>query len=300
MKAICAGLIAIATCGVLGQPREQVMRIVSTSPSMTEMLFALGLGDRVVGVSQFCRYPPQVTSLPRVGTVLRPDLERIVTLRPDLVVISDKNTEFAIRLTAAQIPFVAVATTSLADVSSAMVRIGAAAGGEAHARTVVADMEQRLDAIRRRSIALGRPKVLLIMGRAADSLTGIVAVGAGSYLNELVTIAGGTNVVASVSTIPYPKLQLESILRMDPDVIVDTIDMGATESDRERRNLLGRALWRRYRTVSAVRTGRIHAAETDALFVPGPRVVDAAEWLAQVIQTPNLKSQVPNPNPGPH
>jgi len=283
MKAICAGLIAMATCVVLAQPRDEVRRIVSTSPSATEMLFALGLGDRVVAVSQFCRYPPQVTSLPKVGTILRPDLERIVTLRPDLVVISDKNAEFGDRLAAAQIPFVAVATTSLADISSAMVRIGAAAGVEAHARAVVADMVQRLERIQRRSPVSGRPKVLLIMGRTADSLTGIIAVGAGSYLNELVTIAGGVNVVAGVSTVPHPKLSLESILRMDPDVIVDTIDMGATERDRARRNLLSRALWQRYQTLSAVRTDRVHAAETDALFVPGPRVVDAAEWLAQVI-----------------
>lgn len=283
MRAMCAGLIAIATCVALAQPRDQVMRIVSTSPSTTEMLFALGLGDRVVGVSQFCRYPPQVTSLPKVGTILRPDLERIVTLRPDLVVISDKNAEFGVHLAAAQIPFVAVATRLLTDVSSAMVRIGGAAGVEAHARTVVADMVQRLDTIKRRSPVAGRPKVLLIMGRAPDSLTGIVAVGAGSYLNELVTIAGGVNVVAAVSTVPYPKLSIESILRMDPDVIVDTIDMGATERDREQRTLFSRALWQRYQTVSAVRTGRIHAAEPDALFIPGPRVVDAAEWLAQVI-----------------
>jgi iron complex transport system substrate-binding protein len=250
------------------------------------MLFALGLGDRVVGVSEFCRYPPQVTSLPSVGNTLHPDFERIATLRPDLVVIADRNVDFAGRLRAAQIPFVAIPTTTLADVSVAMLRIGAAARIEAHARAVVAAVEGRLQAVHGRTASSRRPKVLLIMGRDPGTLSGIVAAGTGSYLNDLVDIAGGVNVVTSVSQLPYPQLSLESILTLDPEVIVDTIDMGATETERIRRNTESQALWQRYRTISAVRTGRVRVAETDALFIPGPRVVDVAEWLAGVIHGP--------------
>jgi len=284
MRLNTLGFLAIAVSVLAGQPREESRRIVSTSPSTTEMLFALGLGDRVVGVSNFCRYPPQVQALPKVGTILRPDLERVVTLRPDLVVITDRNLEFAARLTAAQISFVTVPTTTLKDVSSAMLRIGDAAGIPAEARTAVAKMEERLEKVRRLPQIVPRPRVLLIMGRTADALTGIVAAGAGSYLNDLVGIAGGANIVSEVSSLPYPQLSLESILKLDPDVIVDTIDMGATETERERRNAEGQELWRRYRTISAVRNGRVRAAETDALFVPGPRVAETAEWLADVIR----------------
>jgi len=284
MKLPILVVVAVAVSALAGQPKEESRRIVSTSPSTTEMLFALGLGDRVVGVSNFCRYPPQVQALPKVGTILRPDLERVVTLRPDLVVITDRNLEFAARLTAAQISFVTVPTTTLKDVSSAMLRIGDAAGIPAEARTAVAKMEERLEKVRRLPQIVPRPRVLLIMGRTADALTGIVAAGAGSYLNDLVGIAGGANIVSGVSSLPYPQLSLESILKLDPDVIVDTIDMGATETERERRNAEGQELWRRYRTISAVRNGRVRAAETDALFVPGPRVAESAEWLADVIR----------------
>jgi iron complex transport system substrate-binding protein len=276
--------VAISVSVLAGQPREESRRIVSTVPSTTEMLFALGLGDRVVAVSNFCRYPPQVRALPKVGAVLRPDLERVVSLRPDLVVTSDRNPEFAARLAAAQISFVAVPTMTLKDVSSAMLRIGDAAGIPADARTAVARMEERLDKVRRLPQIVPRPRVLLIMGRTADALTGIVAAGAGTYLDDLVGIAGGTNVVTEVSPLPYPHLSLESILQLDPDVIVDTIDMGATETERQRRSVEGQKLWRRYRTIPAVRNGRVRAATTDALFVPGPRVVEAAEWLADVIR----------------
>jgi len=283
-RGIAAALTVLVACIVAAQRREPALRIVSTLPTATEMLFALGLGDRVVGVSEFCRYPPQVASLPRVGSTLHPDFERVATVRPDLVVIADRNVDFAGRLEAAQIPFVTIPTTTLADVSVAAMRIGAAAGIESHARMVVAGIEKRLQDIRGRSAAGPRPKVLLILGRAPGTLTGIVAAGVGSYLNDLIEIAGGTNVVSGVSALPYPQLSLESILRLDPDVIVDTIDMGATEADRQRQHLESRELWQRYRTLTAVRTGRVRAAETDALFIPGPRVVDVAEWLAEAVR----------------
>jgi ABC-type hemin transport system substrate-binding protein len=288
VRRIAFALTALATCVVLAQPREPVARIVSTLPTATEMLFALGLGDRVVGVSASCRYPSQVRSLPSVGNVLRPDFERILMLRPDLVVIADRTPELAGRLTAAHVPFVAVPMTTLADVSTAILRIGAAAGIEPHAHVVVSAMEQRLQRVRSGAAPGPRPRVLLIMGRNGDALTGIIAAGAGSYLNDVIEIAGGVNAVASVSALPYPKLSLESILQLDPQVIVDTVDMGAVEIDRERRTIESRQLWQRYRTVSAVRAGRVRVAEIDALFVPGPRVVDAAEWLADVIHGPVL------------
>jgi iron complex transport system substrate-binding protein len=284
VRGAVATFVALATCVALAQPRQPVVRIVSTLPSATEMLFAIGLGERVVGVSNFCRYPPQVTSLPKIGNVLRPDFERILTLHPDLVVINDRDPELAGRLAAARVPFVAVATTTLADVSLGMARIGAAAGIEPQARAVVRNMEERLQRIRARAVARPRPRALLIVGRNPDTLTGIVAAGAGSYLDDLVQLAGGDNVVSRVSSLPYPKVSLESILSFDPQVIVDTIDMSGIDPNRERRNAEGHKIWQRYQTLSAVRTGRVYAAESDALVIPGPRVVEVAEWLAELIQ----------------
>jgi len=284
VRRIAATLVSFATCVTLAQSRGPVARIVSTLPSTTEMLFALGLGDRVVGVSDFCRYPPQVMSLPKIGNVLHPDFERILMLRPDLVVITDRNPELADRLVAAGVPFVAVATTTLADVSVGMARIGAAAAIEPHARLVISNMEERLRSVRARAPGRRRPRVLLIVGRNPGALTGIVAAGAGSYLDDLVQLAGGDNVVSRVSSLPYPKVSLESILGLDPEVIIDTIDMSAIDRDRERRNIEGLKLWQRFQTLSAVRAGHVHAAESEALVIPGPRVVEVAEWLAGLIQ----------------
>ena len=263
-------------------------RIVSTLPSITETLFALGLGDRVVAVSQHCRYPPQVVALPKVGTFVKPDLERIITLKADLVVISDRAAgDFADRLGAVQIPFVAVPSRTLSDVTLAIRQIGAAAGIESHAREVAEGIERRLDDIRRLAVASPRPKVLLILGRNPQALTGMVAAGRDSYLNDLITIAGGLNVLDEPGVPPYPHISLENVLQLKPDVIVDVIDMSAIAAVRTRRAYASRELWRRLRTIPAVRNGRVHADAIDALVVPGPRVVDTAEWLASLIRDPS-------------
>ena len=269
---------------------EVPARIISTLPSITETLFALGLGDRVVAVSQHCRYPPQVVALPKVGTFVKPDLERIITLKADLVVISDRAAgDFADRLGAVQIPFVAVPSRTLSDVTLAIRRIGAAAGIESHAQAVAKGIERRLDDIRRRSDANPRPRVLLILGRNPQALTGMVAVGRDSYLNELITIAGGINVLDEPGVASYPRISLENVLHLMPDVIVDVIDMSATAAVRARRADASRELWRRLRTIPAVRNGRVYADAIDALVVPGPRVVDTAVWLADLLQEPSRR-----------
>jgi iron complex transport system substrate-binding protein len=261
-------------------------RIVSTSPSITETLFALGLGNRVIAVSQFCRFPPEVLKLPKIGTFLKPDLERIITLKPDLVVVGEQSADLSRRLGAAQVPFIAVPSGRLADVTTSMLRIGAAAGIASHARDVAGGVERRLEGVRQRRGLTVRPKVLLILGRNPETLTGMIAVGRDTYLNDLITIAGGINVLDDPASPQYPSVSLENILHLDPDVIVDMIDMSAAADVRARRAEASRGLWQDFRTISAVRHGRVEAAAVDALVVPGPRVVDAAEWLAGVLRRP--------------
>jgi ABC-type Fe3+-hydroxamate transport system substrate-binding protein len=274
----CAALLS-------ADPRAAVpARIVSTSPSITETLFALGLGDRVVGVSAFCRFPPDVLKLPKVGTFLKPDAELIAGLQPDLVVIHELSTGIDRRLTSLRIPFVVVDRGTLASVFSSIRQIGAGAGVPARADSLVADIERRLDAVRRAASAAPHPRVLFIIGRTPGALTDLVAVGPGSYINDLVEIAGGKNVLAIQGQPEYPRISMETVLRLDPEVIVDTVDMGETEAERRLREPINERLWRSYGTLTAVKTRRLHAATTDALVVPGPRIVEAAEWVASLLR----------------
>jgi ABC-type Fe3+-hydroxamate transport system substrate-binding protein len=259
-------------------------RIVSTSPSITETLFALGLGDRVVGVSEYCRFPPAVLKLPKVGTFLKPDAEPIASLRPDLVFVHELSSGSYRRLAALRIPFVVVDRGTLASVFSAILQIAQAAGEPARGDSLVADIERRLQQVRRGAVDTARPRALFIIGRSPGTLTDLVAVGPGSYINDLIEIAGGRNVLAIQGQPEYPKISMETVLRLDPDVIVDTVDMGETEAERRLRQPINERLWSAYPTLTAVKHHRVHAATTDALVVPGPRVVDAAEWVASLLR----------------
>jgi ABC-type Fe3+-hydroxamate transport system substrate-binding protein len=272
------------TADTVGSASSAPARIVSTSPSITETLFALGLGNRVVGVSTFCRFPPQAAKLPKVGTFLKPEAELIAGLRPDLVVVHEVSSGIDRKLASMRIPYTVVERGTLASVFSSIRRVATAAGEPARGETLVADLERRLRALRSATSSLPRVRALFIIGRRPGSLTDLVTVGPGSYINDLIEIAGGQNVLAINGQPEYPKISMETILRLDPEVIVDTVDMGETEAERSRRQPINEKLWTAYPMLSAVTTKRLHAATTDALVVPGPRVVDAAEWVASLLR----------------
>ena len=258
---------------------QQPARIVSTSPSITETLFALGLGPRVVGVSRYCRFPAEVVSLPKVGTYLQPDAELIARLKPDLAIVNPKANQIDRQLTTLRIRFATIDEGGLDNVYSTLRIIGDAAGVPARATALIDDIRGRLDKIRA-TVARRRPqRVLVIVGRRPGTLTDLVAVGRSSYLSDLVTIAGGVNVLADNSLPQYPRISMETVIRLAPDVIIDAGDMGDTPQDRQARRVQTEGLWKQ-QPLAASRAGRVHAVISDAFVVPGPRVVEAAETMA--------------------
>jgi iron complex transport system substrate-binding protein len=256
-------------------------RIVSTSPSITETLFALGLGDRVVAVSRYCRYPAEAAQLPRIGSFLEPDAELIVRLRPDLVFVHPESS--GIRRKLATFPMSVITVdrgTTLAGVFSSIRTIANSAGVPERGKALIRTLEERLAGVRTAVAGRTPRKVLLIVGRRAGTLTDLVAVGPRSYLSDLVTIAGGVNVLGDARLPEYPRISMETVIRLAPDVIVDAGDMGDTPDDRRSRQARTEALWTRQPLVAAS-TGRVHAVISDAFVVPGPRVVDVAETFAR-------------------
>jgi ABC-type Fe3+-hydroxamate transport system substrate-binding protein len=270
----------LATLAAFGQP----MRIVSTSPSITETLFALGLGNRVVGVSTYCRYPPEVLHLPKIGTYARPDPEKIAILRPDLAIIHSGSASLPGRLAALRIEFLEVSQTSLSDVYVFIREIGRAAGVTAQADRLVQNIRTRLEAIQSQSQGFRRPSVLLLVGKDPGMLTNMVGAGPKAYLGELLEIAGGRNVLDDVVKIPYPRISLETVVRLDPDLILDASGMGDLKEDVWTMQHRMREPWLQHRELSAVRNGRVVAITSEALVVPGPRVVDAVESMRKPIR----------------
>lgn len=256
-------------------------RIVSTAPSATEILFALGLGDKVVGVTNYCTYPPEAAKKPRIGTFLQPNMEVILGLRPDLVVIQKNPVRLGERLESMGLKTVEVDQPSLEALYASIRRIGAAAGTPDRARALESDLRTKLEAIRKKVAGRPRRRVMFVVGRNPDTIQGLVAVGGNSYLNELITIAGGKNVFED-TVAAYPKVAIEEVLARNPEVIIDRGEMSHSDaSEAHRRSVI--ALWDKYPSIAAVKTKRVFSVNSDIFVVPGPRIVDAAREFARML-----------------
>jgi iron complex transport system substrate-binding protein len=265
---------------VRSQPEAVPQRIVSTSPSITETLFALGLGDRVVGVSTYCRYPPEVNALPKVGTFLRPDAEIIARLKPDLVYVHTGPNNVRSHLAALGLRTAMVDQGSLPGVFAAIRQISAAAAVSERGERLIGDLDAGLDRVKASVAGRGRRRILIVVGRRTGTLMDIVAVGPGSYLHDIAAIAGGTNVLASAK-LDYPRISMETVISLAPDVIVDVGEMGESPADSDRRMRATEDLWRRQPLVTAARGGGVHAVNDEAFVVPGPRIAGVARIMAR-------------------
>jgi len=255
--------------------KAQPQRIVSTFPSITETLFAIGLGDRVVGVSNYCRYPPAAVSLPKVGSYIKPDAEKIALLRPDLVILRKGASGLADRLSALGIAHAEVTLGSLSDVYAMIREVGMAAGANDRAEKLNGQIRARLDTFRAETAGQAKVKVLVIVGRTPGMLTNLIAVGPSAYLGELLQIAGGENILTE-RAISYPHISLETVVRADPDVILDVSGMSDAASGDDRP-------WLAHRELRAVQNARVFALPPEPLTTPGPRVVEAVELLRSTI-----------------
>jgi cobalamin transport system substrate-binding protein len=258
------------------QPRPS--RIVSLIPAVTEMLFAIGAGDQVVGVSSFDHYPPAVEKLQRVGALLDPDLERILALRPDLTIVYGSQTDLRQQLERGQIPVFVYTHAGLADVTVTMRQLGARVGRAPEAERAAHDVEAALDDVRRRVAGRPKPRVLVVFGRESGALRGIYASGGVGFLHDMLDAAGGVNVLADVRR-QSVQATTELILARRPDVIVELRGTPATEE--EARAM--RADWRAVRAVPAVRNDRVHIISDERTVVPGPRVAQGTRLLASAL-----------------
>ncbi len=276
--ALLAGMAALALLHKGYTPDGNVaagkQRIVSLAPSITETLFALGLGDRVVGVTEYCTYPPEATKIERVGGFSTPNLEKLLALSPTLVIGNEgapANVVGLVKQSGASVLELRK-VGSFEDIFDGFMKIGRAAGAEEQARKVVAAMRQELDAAAapyKDLPAEKRPRVFVEIWH--DPIT---TAGAGSFVDELITRAGGVN-VAHELTQAHPNVSPEKVIEWDPDVII----VAYMAKQGGARAMAGRIGWG---GISAVKAGRvIDDISTDYLLRPGPRLVEGVKILAQ-------------------
>ena len=263
----------------------EAKRIVSLVPALTEMLFALGSGPQVIAVSSYDEFPPEVKSLPKVGALLDPDMERILSLRPDLVIIYGSQTDLQAQLARAGIRVFNYRHAGLAGVLNTLKELGAAVGRAAEGERLARDIRGRLDAIQARVRGRPKPRTLLVFERDPASLRGVYVSGGVGFLHDMLGIAGGVNVFADVAR-ESVQPSVETMLERAPDVILEVRVKGLlapadiTEAKR---------VWGALASVPAVRQGRIQILTGDHLVVPGPRVVQGTEAFARALHPDAFK-----------
>jgi iron complex transport system substrate-binding protein len=247
------------------------MRIVSLAPSVTETLFALNAGPSVVGVSDYCDYPPEVRSLPRVGSFLTPNLEAIIAARPTLVIGLGLSSDIRqIRaLKSMGYPVLLVRDGSLEEIDDSIEAVGARIGRESEANQLVARIRAQIAAVRERLAAVKSERALMLVGHQP-----MVAVGRGTYLDELLRIAHAENIAAPANE-EWPHLSMEYIIAMRPEVILDG-SMGNDPSSSS-------TFWEKYPTIPAVRERRVFGYPENPILHSGPRVGQSLETIARMI-----------------
>jgi len=254
-------------------------RIISLVPATTEMLFLMGAGTRVVGVSNYDRFPPDVERIAKVGGLLDPDVETMLSLKPDLVVVYDTQTDLKRQLERAQVPMFAYVHRGLPDITGTIRALGARIGEQAAADAAAARIEQQLAAIGRRVAGRARPSTLLVFGREPGTMRRVLASGGYGFLHDVLELAGGADVLTDLHK-QSVEMSTEMILTRKPEVVLElhygsSLTPAAMDTERK--------VWNALPSLPAVRNHRVYLLAGDEFVVPGPRIVVAAERFARTL-----------------
>lgn len=259
-------------------------RIISLAPNITEILFSLGLDEEIVGVSIHCNYPERVKRKDRIGSYINLDYEKIVFLKPDLVIATGAgNTKDMVeRLERFRFPTYVIFPKCFNDILKSIHHLGQVVNREKEALALIETMRQRKQRVAEQVKGLPRPRVFLQIGEAP-----IVSVGKGSFAHDLILLAGGENIVGNENG-AYPRLGMEEILRRAPEVILISSMNPKGDYSRVIQE------WSRWKMIPAIKNGRIHLIDSDLIDRPSPRIIDGLEEMARLIHPEKFKLKIEN------
>lgn len=256
-------------------------RIISMSPGVTETLFALGLGDKVVGITRYCTYPPETEEITKVGGFYDPSYETIVSLKPDLVILLTSHKTIEKNLKKLGLKILIVKNNKIEDILDSITAIGNFCGVEKKAKELLENIKKRIRTIKSITAPLSKPKVLLSVDRNTGTqlFNEVYVAGKNIFYDKLITLAGGKN-VCNTRNIRYPILSGEGIIRLNPDVIIDIVP-DYKEKGLEIKNIIDE--WNRFPSVEAVKNKRVYVFGNHYTAIPGPRFILTLEALAKTI-----------------
>lgn len=289
---VAFSLILLTACGsrTASESNQSVasakpQRIISFSPSVTEILYGVGAFPRVVAVSDYCDYPPEVKNLPRVGGWKNINLEQIAALKPDLIVMTDAEAPLVRdRLDAMKIKTLVAPSRTVDDALRAIEIIGQTTGDERQGAQLAAQTRAQLEEIKSRTKDLKRPRVLCVVDRTPGTLKDIYTATQGSFLAQVIEIAGGES-IAPPAAQGYGKISKEAIVSLDPDIIIDMVQ-GQQGSFAEN----PAEVWNELNTVRAVRENRIYPMREMSVLHPSQFVAQTARRFAEIIHPEIFKS----------
>jgi len=261
-----------------GRRPQTPQRIICAAPSVTEFVFALGLGHKVIGVSDFSTYPPEAREKSRVGGLINPNREKIIALQPDMVILQGHSDSIAQLCQEHDIQFLSVAINSVGDIWEAIRLIGEELAVNDKADRLVKRIQSELRSMQELTHHRPLHRVFLTLGHTPGDLTGLMTAGPKTFIHELVSMAGGENVFDDAVGM-YPQISKESLIKRQPEVIIEAIPGGTAE---EKLQLL-KDDWSQLPMLPAVKTGRVHFLTEDFLLIPGTRVAQTVRRFAQII-----------------
>lgn len=258
--------------------KQRPERIVSLAPSLTEILYYLGLGDRVAGVTRFSYYPPEAAYKPKVGTYINLNVERIISLNPDLAIgTADGNKPYIVKLLEqAGIPVYIVNPRNVRDVIGTVAVLGRLCGVSKKAEDLANVLSRRIDRILDRTASLRRPTVFLQI-----NIKPIMTVNRNTFHHDVIRLAGGEN-MAKDAPYNYPRISIEEVIRKKPEIII------ISSMERGGRFEQARKEWQKWPVIPAVMDKRVYLVDSDLLDRPSPRIVNGLETMARLIH-PEVK-----------
>ncbi|MCK4537548.1 MAG: ABC transporter substrate-binding protein [Candidatus Krumholzibacteria bacterium] len=256
-------------------------RIISLSPSTTEIVFALGMGDRLAGVSRFCDYPPETADIPEVGGYLDTNYEAIAALGPDLVLLLPEQEDAAEYLSGIGIRTMTVDNKTVGDILGAIDTLGHRLGAENEATALLKKINERIKRISNEDVA-EKARVLVSIGHDFGSgrVDEVFAAGQDTYYDEILGMAGGSNVCSGIP-VSYPVVSAEGIISMDPEIIIELVMPGSAGNLTDKEILKD---WAFMSSVEAVRNGKVYILRKDYAHIPGPRFIFLLEDMVEVIR----------------
>jgi iron complex transport system substrate-binding protein len=254
-------------------------RVIAIGPNAAEIICALGACEAIIGVDNFTLYPPELTERVRVGGLFDPDLERIVALRPDLVVLRGRNESLETLCQTLDVPLYLDRTEALDDIPKCIADLGRMLHREGAAAELTRAFEERLASIKKRVNNRPRPRVLLTVSRQPDRMSDILTAGKGVFLSEMLEIAGGENVYGDID-MGYPQISAEGIVTRRPEVIIELMPEVILTPTLEARI---RSDWRKLGPIPAVQRNRVHIITDDHCLIPSPRYVEIIDKVSRLL-----------------